>query len=156
MPTYKYRSRAPKCRECRDGYEIFESIHLEPQACCPLCFSAVYRVIQRPKWNIRHSLKGDMREYREDLARFSRDPEAFCDGPTAVKKLIDKRKRQGWTEGPSYQECYDSNVASATDQGDPDEQKRIQVEAYEEARAEGFSMNSPDVKDFMDDLTENE
>lgn len=64
---------------------------------------------------IRHTLKGDCHDYREDLARSKKefmadpttprnwnpkkgDPQAHVDGPGAVKKLIDKRKREGWVE----------------------------------------------------------
>lgn len=66
-----------------------------------------------PGIRIRHGLKGDCADYREDLARPRSefmadpetpagwdprrgDPEAYVDGPRAVQRLIDKRKRQGW------------------------------------------------------------
>jgi len=51
-----------------------------------------------PHPKIRHGIRGDCRDYREDLARFPGDPEAYVDGPRSLQKLIDKRKRQGWVD----------------------------------------------------------
>lgn len=51
------------------------------------------------KAKIRFTQRHDYKDYREDLARFPGDPEAYVDSPTAVNKLIDKRKRDGWVMG---------------------------------------------------------
>lgn len=58
------------------------------------CFECGLRKVQT--FSLRHGMRGDMRDYREDLARFPCDPEALVDGPRALSKLKDKRKREGW------------------------------------------------------------
>jgi len=43
--------------------------------------------------------KGADAGYRPDLAACPNDPDAYIEGPRSLQKLIDKRKRQGWTVG---------------------------------------------------------
>ena len=81
-----------------------------------------------PRFKIRHGMKGDMRDYREDLARFPNDPEAYVDGPRAVQKLWDKRQRQGWTR------------REITSNPKPKSPEQVAREAYERAKANGFRM----------------
>lgn len=75
-------------------------------------------------------MRGDMRDYREDLARFPNDPEAYVDGPTALAKLKDKRLREGWTFSPISQ--AKGNVV----RDDPDDHKDLMRESFEEAQRE--------------------
>lgn len=53
------------------------------------------------------SLRDDC-SYRADLARFPNDPEAFVSGPHSLQRLVDKRKREGWVEGPPLSELMDA------------------------------------------------
>jgi hypothetical protein len=86
-----------------------------------------------PAIKFRHGMKGDCRDYRDDLARFAGDPEAYVDGPAALQKLIDKRKRQGWQMSRDF--------SSALGEGpNPDQTtEEMAREAYERARAKGFT-----------------
>lgn len=81
---------------------------------------------------IGQSLKNDGYDYREDLARFPNDPEACVDGPAALRKLKDKRQRQGW----QFQ-----SVDQAASAGPPktDPNRSLAREAFEAARAKGFN-----------------
>ena len=85
---------------------------------------------------LRHGMKDEnWSEYREDLARFPGDPQAYCDGPSAKKKLIDQRKREGWVEGPSFSELAEKET----------KEKKIDShafvkEAYERAEATNFRL----------------
>lgn len=77
---------------------------------------------------VKRNSRGDMRDYREDLARFPNDPEALVDGPTALRKLKDKRKREGWE-------------LKKIDKGSRPKPKpagQLLREAYQEARRKGF------------------
>ncbi len=50
MPTYVYESKDQKvaCDECRDGFEIVQSLADAPLSVCPECGCPVFRVIQAP------------------------------------------------------------------------------------------------------------
>lgn len=91
---------------CTAGHEVevFAAFGAEPRTTCeaPECSAPCVRVISKPpKTKIRHALKRtDCVDYREDLARFPNDPEAWVDGPQSLQKLIDKRKRAGWEMKP--------------------------------------------------------
>ena len=74
-------------------------------------------------------------EYREDLARFPNDPQAYVSGPRAKKNLIDKRKREGWSEGPSF-----SDMAQEQPEQKINSQEFVR-EAYERAAATGFQLD---------------
>ncbi len=89
-----------------------------------------------PGVKIPHHLKGDCSDYRSDLARFPNDPEAFVDGPRAVKKLWDKRQRQGWRRKEGG---WDEALNKVPKLKDPEQQVR---EAYERARAKNFTPDS--------------
>lgn len=80
-------------------------------------------------FTMRHSMKGDMRDYREDLARFPNDPEAYVDGPTSLSKLKDKRKREGWDLDGEF--TLDSNFKRKSS-------GEIAAEAYRRARDKNF------------------
>ena len=71
-------------------------------------------------------------EYREDLARYPNDPQAFVSGPRAKQKLIDQRKREGWQEGPSFSEMAKEQSVEKVDS------QELVREAYERAEATGF------------------
>jgi len=83
---------------------------------------------------LRHGMKDEnWSEYRADLARFPNDPQAFLDGPAAKKRLIEQRKREGWTLGPSFSEI----ASSFTDEKKVDSEAMVR-EAYRRAEATGF------------------
>ena len=70
------------------------------------------------------------------MARFPGDPEAMVSGPASVKKLIDKRKRQGWVEGLPFSEMQPHN-----EDIEPKINSEAFVrEAYRRAEATGFSL----------------
>lgn len=50
MPTYVYEAKDQKvaCDECRDGFEIVQSLADAPLSVCPECGGPVFRVIQAP------------------------------------------------------------------------------------------------------------
>ncbi|MFQ5351447.1 MAG: hypothetical protein ACE5D3_00040 [Candidatus Binatia bacterium] len=157
MPTYVYRTREARNCACADfGYRVEQSMADEPLTKCPACGGAVYRAIQRPKLNLR-KLKRDVHgshDYREDLARFRGDPEAYVDGERALRRLKDKRKREGWELSRDFAPLYDGTAGSATGDLDDEEGEKIKHQAYEAARAEGFSLDSPVVKEFLSDMDE--
>lgn len=96
-------------------------------------------------------------EYREDLARSQveiakdpaaraqgwrpgqRDPQAFVDSQTAVRRLVDQRKREGWVVDPDlYSKAlrgYEEPVVNSED---------MIREAYREAAESGFSLEDED------------
>ena len=96
-----------------------------------------------PSFKIRQYFKGD--DYREDLARFPGDPEAWVGGPLSLNKLIEKRKRQGWTEGLPLDEIErklnDPHPVEEALNMDPCEMAR---ECFQEAKAEGFRIEEDD------------
>lgn len=92
-------------------------------------------VTLRSSVRIRHGMRGDMQDYREDLARFPNDPEAFVDGPRALEKLKDKRKRAGWQLRPL------DNAAPSDNGGvNLDPNRSLAAEAYEEAAKNNFKL----------------
>ena len=83
---------------------------------------------------IRYGMRDEnWSEYRSDLARFPNDPQAYCNGPAAKKKLIDQRKREGWTTGPSYQD-----IGASFDAEKKVDSEALVREAYDRAEATGF------------------
>ena len=94
-------------------------------------------------------MKGDMHDYREDMARFPGDPQAYVDGPTAVRKLRDRRLREGWVEGPPLADVASGDAGNAVRPTELGGRPLIE-KCFEEAKATGFSMNDPDVQDIFD------
>ena len=74
-------------------------------------------------------------EYREDLARFPNDPQAFVSGPRAKQKLIDLRKREGWVEGPSFSEMAKEHKPKEVNS------QEFVKEAFERAASTGFRLD---------------
>jgi predicted nucleic acid-binding Zn ribbon protein len=113
---------------CPEGHEQIQvhGMGEDPEILCETCSGLCKRVIRPASMKVRHVLKGDCRDYREDLARFPNDPEAFVDGPRALKKLLDKRKR----EGAFVRDL--SDAAKAPDQSE-DEDPEFLTNAYQQA-----------------------
>lgn len=132
MPHYRYR-----CRDCGDETHALQSFQDDPIEDCLACPGTVYRVIQRVQFKrSSRALRGESgsgHDYREDLAEYPGDPDAYVDGPRALQKLIDKRKRQGWQVG----ERSLSDVANAKPPA-PMKSEEIVKEAYNRAAAKGF------------------
>lgn len=143
MPTYLYRSKeAKRCRDnelvgggncpCwRHGVSAYQHFDDKPLEECPECGAPVYRAIVGLRFRFSHSLKNDGFDYREDLAAKPNDPEAYVDGPRALRKLIDKRKRQGWQIG----KLEDAAPSEPKFRSSED----VVREAYERAAAKGFT-----------------
>jgi predicted nucleic acid-binding Zn ribbon protein len=126
MPNYYYRHPRGSC----PGGSKYQEFSEDPLTDCPRCgVSGVYRSIQMSQFRLRHGMKGDMRDYREDLSRFSNDPEAYVDGPRALKNLIEKRKREGW-------QMSTARVTPTIPTHRPSEE--VVREAYRRAEAKGF------------------
>lgn len=125
-----------RCKECRIEQTVFLTWEQVQDKDC-FCGGFTEVVIRRcPPVSIRHGMRESTLtngDYREDLARFPNDPEAFVDGPTALKKLIEKRKRQGIDYQPV------SNAAPAVEDENPAPRKSLIAEAYEEAKASNFN-----------------
>jgi len=128
MPNYTYRSKDPECK----GFDTYQGINDPPLTECPACGARVYRAITMASagFRFRHGMKGDMRDYRDDLARFAGDPEAYTDGPKSVQRLIDKRRRQGWTLGEHFSGPTEPKSTTTSEE-------RIRI-AYKRAEAKGF------------------
>jgi putative FmdB family regulatory protein len=49
MPIYEYQAKAPPagCEQCRERFEIRQSIHDEPLTRCPNCGRPIERLISR-------------------------------------------------------------------------------------------------------------
>ncbi len=50
MPIYTYEARDAEhaCAQCREGFEVTQSIHDEKLTVCPACGAAIFRVIGAP------------------------------------------------------------------------------------------------------------
>jgi len=86
------------------------------------------------KAKIRLTQRHDYRDYREDLARFPNDPQAYVNSDGQVKKLIDQRKREGWTfRKDGLADAWDSIPKDdGADGGDMDDEAMVE-EAFREA-----------------------
>lgn len=122
-----------RCEGCNHEGQVNQAMSEEPTTECPVCFSASYiRRIGRVGMKIGHSLRNDGRDYREDLARFPGDPQAMVDGPRALQKLKDQRRREGW-------EFQTLDQAGSAGPPKTDPNRSIAREAYEAAKAKGFN-----------------
>lgn len=66
MYVYEAKESSSACEECRNGFEISQSLKDDKLTCCPKCGAAVIRVIQAP--GLTHS-KTDL-HYRAKRAGF--------------------------------------------------------------------------------------
>lgn len=97
MPNYTYTSVGDGCAFCAKSFTIFESLSAEPLRDCPECPARVRRVIHNQSQTvIKAKHRAGFVDYREDLARFRGDPQAFVNSPQQVDRLVEKRKREGW------------------------------------------------------------
>lgn len=91
------------------------------------------------RFSLRHGMKGDCRDYRDDLARFAGDPQAYVDGPRALQKLKDQRQREGWVFHDSFAQATGESIK------EPEQPMEQAVwEAYERARANNFKLKEDD------------
>lgn len=132
MPTYDY-----KCPVCEKIRTATHGMQEDPEFYCDSCDTSqdilMYRVIKPSMFTIRHGMRGDMRDYREDLARFAGDPRAFVDGPRSLQKLIDQTKREGADVRP-LSEAAAGAPPSVEDEDE--ESENLLAEAEAEARQE--------------------
>jgi hypothetical protein len=87
-----------------------------------------------PLFRISRALQGSDghgHDYRDDLAAYPGDPAACIDGPRALRRLIDRRKREGWVRGESY-----ADIAASLKHTDPEPiDEKLILEDVREARA---------------------
>lgn len=80
----------------------------------------------------------DRSGYHPGLARFPNDPEAYVDGEDSLRRVMDKRKAQGYVQ------------VTAQDLAPPDKPEGLDPggdllrASFEEARAEGFRIEDED------------
>ncbi len=93
MPRYVHN-----CEIC--GYVPYHApMSEDPRTTCPECeLSGGYRAILHSNMAQvqTYDPKTDLGYFRS-LAAFPGDPEAHVSGPSSLRRLKDKRKRQGWT-----------------------------------------------------------
>lgn len=128
---YTYRCREGHLREVEHPMGANVRVVCEGDHHGFTCLHTMHIVVKSPQIRIRHAMRGDMRDYREDLARFPNDPEALVDGPTALRKLKDRRKRQGWDLQPLR-----SAPGEAVLPVEEPSSAQIVRESYDEARRE--------------------
>lgn len=152
MSLYRYRHRDSLSHCGSDEFDVEQPWAADALLGCPDCGLRVYRTIGRVNFQFRHGMKGDCHDYREDMARFPRDPQAYVDGPAAVRKLRDRRLREGWVEGPRLADMATGDNGNAVRPAEELGQTgRPLIEAcYEAAKKTGFSLDDPDVKDIFD------
>ena len=135
MPLYHYKCKVDGlgCSDCIPGKPIFQLLAEKTLTHCPDCEAPVYRAIQ-PGVGVKIKYagpKGTGHDYRDDLAAFVGDPDAFIDGPRALSKLKDKRKRQGWSF---------KKIDMVSSRGAP--KGSMAAEAYRRAKNKGFIPDS--------------
>jgi len=128
MPLYKYKSSMPglSCMKCEKGLVKMQTMSDDALTHCPDCGGPIQRIIQSCGIKIPHSMKVRV-DYRDDLARYPGDPTAWVDGPRALSKLMDDRKRMGWEMKPL-------EMTSKTEAP----KGTLAAEAYKRAKAKGF------------------
>lgn len=93
MPNYTY-----KCAV--DGYvTVFQKLSDPPLQTCPACEELPVRraIVPSGMPQTRTYCPAIDCEYYRSLASKPNDPEARVSGPHSLARLIDKRRRQGWT-----------------------------------------------------------
>ena len=131
MPLYTYKSKVPTlaCAHCRDTFSVFQRMSDSSLTECPECGRGVYVQIRvKAAIKIPHHLKGDCRDYRDDLARYPGDPRAWVDGPRALRRLVDQTKREGAIVTKGF-DTKRPEIRSSED---------VMNEAYQRAKAKGF------------------
>lgn len=135
------RDTANICRQCAGRGRVLVTYAIEGGTRTKFmdceCSAVKEESRQSPRFEtcrfaFRHGMKGTMHDYRDDLARFPGDPQAYVDGPRAVQKLIDQRKREGWQFHKDYSQALGDGPKS------PKTGEQIAREAFERARDKGF------------------
>lgn len=139
MPNYSYVTEDGEecCPTCAEG---FRARHRMDQVLrhCPSCGSKVRRSIKARNLQImvKEKHRPGYADYREDLARFPGDPQAFVTTPQAVERLKSQRQREGWLlRDEDWGDMYDTMPKGSLDEG-PDlgvDGRELIQEAYEEA-----------------------
>lgn len=88
MPRYDYR-----CPACEAVREEIHSLLLDPEFTCETCAVRLQRV---PTGGLTPRAKTHG-GYHPGLALKQDDPTAWAEGPHSLQKLVDERKRQGYT-----------------------------------------------------------
>lgn len=82
------------CGNCGAPHEV-EHLGFRPAlTLCPSCSTDMLEPVLG-LGRVATKVRGGS-SYQACLARHVNDPEAFCDGPRDVQKLVDKRRREGW------------------------------------------------------------
>lgn len=107
MPSYLYR-----CDSCGNERRVHHSMDTTPKVTCERCST-----VPPPSMRIVVGADGipaarapDRTGYQPCLARYPNDPTAYVDGPRALSKLIDDRKRRGWGDPVSPSDVASKNT----------------------------------------------
>jgi len=80
-----------------EPFTRFEAFSADRQRVCEACGSLVRIVIEnRAQVTIKAQHRAGFVDYREDLARFPGDKQAYVNSPEQAGRLVEKRKRAGW------------------------------------------------------------
>lgn len=99
MPNYAYKAELPvqSCRACVEPFTRLEEFNAPRLAVCDRCGSRVRVVIQnKAQVTIKAQHRAGFSDYREDLARYPGDKQAYVNSPEQANRLIEERKRAGW------------------------------------------------------------
>jgi len=136
--TYRLIARGEGCPHCTEGYDARVRFGAEPPTSCPHCASPVRVQIRGVNFQIKAKHRAGYQEYREDLARFPGDRQAYVNSPQQVQRLADQRRREGWElRDESWADMADTvpkgSLADGPELSD-EEANRLVDEAYDEAR----------------------
>lgn len=142
MPTYRYVASSEQCcPSCAEEFRVIRLMSDEPLEQCKACGSPIRIVIGKTQVTIKAKHRAGYQEYRDDLARFPGDREAFVTSPQQVQRLADKRRREdGWTlRDETWADMADTVPDTKLSEGpqmtDAAAQSLVQ-ESYEEAKKE--------------------
>lgn len=97
MPNYTYVSVAEGCDSCAHPFSQLETFSADRLRLCPDCGGMVRIVIRnQAQVTIKAQHRAGFSDYREDLARYPGDKQAYVNSPEQAGRLIEKRKREGW------------------------------------------------------------
>lgn len=107
-----------RCSNCESLRFQTHSIKEDPRVECGCCGQDMYKVI-RASSSVGVRIKNGGEGWQSGLARHPRDREAMVDGPRALQKLIDKRKREAEKRGSYLKVLKPSDVIADEPEPEP-------------------------------------
>ena len=139
MPNYTYTVEDGEegCHTCAEGFRVKHTLG-QVLRTCQSCGSRVRKKIRARDIQvlIKEKHRANYSDYREDLARFPGDPEAFVTTPQQVDRLTEKRQRQGWIlRDEDWGDMFNTMPSGSLEDGPEIEGdgRALVQEAYEEA-----------------------